>query len=325
MPLDMKNLIINRLQKDSVGLVLTNHTPKGFQTINPKDDRYATLSWGLFDEIHETKPFEQYSRTIFDTKKQKISKFSLIDTLYNNYNFDPVVFAWQIDPLFKKYPSISPYVAFADNPIFYVDNDGREVKAANEQARTAILNTLTKEDMAFVKFDKDGVIDKVLLNQACSNSGNLEALTQLVNDERIFNINVSDKFTYKNEKGDIVEQNLGPITQGDPNEAGPFSPKTGEQGFFGVAQTPGSEAQKYNSTDENVNITINSGLSEEGQTENLAHEAYGHAYLYSKGEPYKHDAKYTKEGFKETNTKLGDQIKNRVNETEKNYKEKKKQ
>ncbi|MFA6925164.1 MAG: hypothetical protein WC223_13045 [Bacteroidales bacterium] len=199
-----------------------------------------------------------------------------------------------------------------------------EVKAANEQARTAILNTLTKEDMAFVKFDKNGVIDKTLLNQACSNSGNFEALKQLANDERTFNINVSEKFTYKNEKGELVEQNLGQITQGDPNEAGPFSPKTGEQGWLGVTQTPGSEPNKYNSPDENIDITINSGLSEEGQAENLAHEAYGHGYLYSKGEPYKHDAISTEKGFKETNTKLGEQIKNRVNETEKNYKEKKK-
>lgn len=49
----MKSIIINKLKKDSMGLVPTNHLPKGFKSINPKDDRYATFSWGLFDEIHK--------------------------------------------------------------------------------------------------------------------------------------------------------------------------------------------------------------------------------------------------------------------------------
>lgn len=126
MPLDMKNLIINRLQNDSIGLILTDHTPKGFQTINPKDDRYATLSWGMFDEVHEPKLIEQYGRALLNTKTKKITKFVIADTLYNNYPIDPVVFAWQIDPLASKYPHMSPYAAFNDNPIWYVDLDGRE-------------------------------------------------------------------------------------------------------------------------------------------------------------------------------------------------------
>lgn len=33
---------------------------------------------------------------------------------------------WSVDPLAAKYPHISPYAAFANNPIIYVDNDGRE-------------------------------------------------------------------------------------------------------------------------------------------------------------------------------------------------------
>jgi hypothetical protein len=126
MPLDMKNLIINRLQKDSIGLILTDHTPKGFQTINPKDDRYATLSWGMFDEVHEPKLVEQYSRTLLNINTRKITKFVTADTLYNKYPIDPVVFAWQVDPLAAKYPMMSPYMAFADNPIYYLDKDGRE-------------------------------------------------------------------------------------------------------------------------------------------------------------------------------------------------------
>jgi hypothetical protein len=124
MPLDMKNLIVNRLQKDSMGFIMTDHTPKGFQSINPSDDRYATLSNGIFDEVHEPKLIEQYNHTLLNTQTRKISKFVASDTLYNKYNFDPVVFAWCIDPLATKYPSISPYSAFGDSPMYIIDPGG---------------------------------------------------------------------------------------------------------------------------------------------------------------------------------------------------------
>ena len=124
MPLDMKNIIINKLQKDSSGLILTDHTPKGFQTINPKDDRYATLSWGMFDEVHEPKLIEQYGRALLNIKTKKITKFVVADTLYNKYQIDAAVFAWQVDPLAAISPNNSPYLAFADNPIVFIDPDG---------------------------------------------------------------------------------------------------------------------------------------------------------------------------------------------------------
>ena len=124
MPIDMKNLIVSHLKQDSANFFLKNRTPRGFQTINPKDDRYATLSWGKFDEVHEPKRFEQFGRAIFDTKTMKISKLVTADSLYNNYPFDPVIAAWQIDPLAHEYPSQSPYAAFNNNPILFIDPSG---------------------------------------------------------------------------------------------------------------------------------------------------------------------------------------------------------
>lgn len=56
--LKKNSIIFNRLQNGSMVLAHTKHTPKGFNTINPKDDKYATLSWGMFDEIHKVKAFE---------------------------------------------------------------------------------------------------------------------------------------------------------------------------------------------------------------------------------------------------------------------------
>ena len=139
MPLEMKNIIINKLQKDSSGLILTDHTPKGFRTINPKDDRYATLSWGLYDEIHEAKLNERYNNTLYNTRTEKITKFVASDILYNKYQIDAAAFAWQIDPLASKYPMMSPYMAFADNPIYYIDPNGAENWPALQYAKNNLI------------------------------------------------------------------------------------------------------------------------------------------------------------------------------------------
>ncbi len=127
MPLSMKEIIIGRLRKDSTAIRIgaTDHTPRPFREISPEPIPYASLSWGRLEEMHADKPAERYGRTLFDARSGTITGFA-DSVFFNDYFFDPVVFAWQIDPLAHKYPSLSPYHAFANNPILYVDEDGRE-------------------------------------------------------------------------------------------------------------------------------------------------------------------------------------------------------
>ncbi len=157
-----------------------------------------------------------------------------------------------------------------------------------------------------------------MLNMNKSSSGNFQALTNMANNETTFEVNVSDEITYKDETGNIQTQSLGNITQGDPPDAVPFSPKTVEMGWLGVTQTPGNEKDKYNSTDDKVRIAINKNLSEKGKTENFAHEGYGHGYLQSKGQEHKHKVKMIDGKMIETNKALAKQIIERINETVKN-------
>jgi hypothetical protein len=147
MPKEMKDLVISRLRNENTPYPMKDYTPKPFEHLGVKNDRYATLSGGLFDERMETKPLEQYHRTIFDTKKMKITKFVSIDTTYNNYPIDLVVFAWSIDPLAHQFPSLSPYNAFNNNPIVNVDTDGRKfvtyIKVKNEETGKTVTKKVT--------------------------------------------------------------------------------------------------------------------------------------------------------------------------------------
>jgi len=145
MPLDMKNLIVKGLQKDDGGIILKDHTPRAFQTIDDENIRYATLSWGLFDEMHAQKDVEKYGRALLDTKTKKIVELVEHDVLYNAYPLDVGVFAMSVDPLTKGFPMLTPYQFASNTPIQAIDLEGLEAyviiraNADGSQGHTMIL------------------------------------------------------------------------------------------------------------------------------------------------------------------------------------------
>lgn len=150
MPTEMKDLVISRLRKEDSPYPMTNHTPKPFEDLGVKEERYATLSNGLFDEQMLTKPVEQYHRTMFDTKQKKITELVELDTTYNNYPVDLVVFAWNVDPLATAFPFASPYTFAANNPIWFIDFEGMmpvtRTFSFNGQTYTFKTDTETPQD-----------------------------------------------------------------------------------------------------------------------------------------------------------------------------------
>jgi len=68
---------------------------------------------------------------------------------WNDYGarwYDPAVGRFTgVDPLASKYPSLSPYCFVANNPLIYVDPDGRDIQLASEviDGKTVITVTVT--------------------------------------------------------------------------------------------------------------------------------------------------------------------------------------
>lgn len=343
MPVDMKNIIINRLQKDNLSLFLTDHTPKGFQTINPKDDRYATLSWGMFDEIHEPKLIEQYGRTLLNTKTKKITTFVIADSLYNKYPIDPVVFAWQIDPLASKYPAISPYSAFANNPIIFIDNDGREVKPMSKEALQIIAYGLSPDEAKYIRLDANGNIDKAYMQQGAldlNNVGyNFSALLTLVNDKQVIEVYIQNYIltdlgidemkqpNYDSEMDVMYQINGNGMSREEFEKNNPnYSSEKTWSGWFGVALYPDEDNGRGKTTNGKIQVVINSNTANIGKigirkmTSTFAHEACGHVLFKLLGLPHSHGSqKSLSSDSPENNKVLENQIYNRENEAEKNY------
>lgn len=136
MPTEMKNILISKYLNDNYPLTYIDHTPTSMQSTGVKHDKdYITLSHGLLDENPKPKENEKYSRAIFNTKTRKIVGFEKRDTTYNNYNFDPVLFALSVDPMANKFASYSPYTFADDSPIWKIDQDGDSTRYYSERGQ----------------------------------------------------------------------------------------------------------------------------------------------------------------------------------------------
>ena len=164
-----------------------------------------------------------------------------------------------VDPMSDKYPSLSPYVYCANNPVKLVDPNGDTVRPMGVEEYEMVLNTLPQDDRKYVQLDKNGFIDKDLVNSHHSESGNYNGLCDLVNDDIIYDVILEDKeFPYIDRDGNTNAQpatyhGLWQYSQFDKggNTTNQFS--TGEEGNSGLTLFPGRDCPT-NSTDNNVKI-----------------------------------------------------------------------
>ena len=222
-----------------------------------------------------------------------------------------------MDPLCEKYYSISPYAYCNNNPVKYVDPDGRKVEA-DKLSQKNISNTLTKQEVKFIRFDKSGVLDIRRLNKSKSFSENMTALKALANSEVVYSFQVKDK------------DHAGFAYYDDSSTGGNF--------YRGTTEMPNAESNP--SPDNKVYVLVGKNLNEKQQVMTTAHEAFGHAYFY---EVYRNVVKASHTYKPEvrviwdeelhmnifeitkvpTNLILENQIKTVVKQAENNYEEKK--
>jgi hypothetical protein len=87
-----------------------------------------TLSKGRYVETFPNKEIVQIGTVMLNTRTNKIVEFLDEDTTMYAYKAEFSSRWLSPDPLAQKYPECSPYVYCANNPIIFVDPDGKELK-----------------------------------------------------------------------------------------------------------------------------------------------------------------------------------------------------
>ena len=174
--------------------------------------------------------------------------------------YDPRTAAWlSHDPLSEKYYPISPYAYCAGNPVNLVDPGGLSIRALGINAIDTFLNMLSDEELQYISFDSNGVLNNDLIASYSGNSILLNTIKSLSSSSVLYDFMISDN-DGEEEFYDI------------DNRTTPGSY------YYGVTRYPG--ARNKPSIDSDVHVFTASFLDERKKAENLGHELLGHGYFY---------------------------------------------
>ena len=175
-------------------------------------------------------------------------------------HYDPIVPRWTTqDPLAEKYFSISPYAYCAGDPVNLVDPSGMIIKALGNEAIETFRNMLSDEELKFISFDENGVLDNELISSYNGESIIMNAIKTLAQSDLLYDFIISDN----DGKDSFYEK-------GSRDDTDSF--------YYGLTRIP--NAKENPSFDDNVHIYTAYFLSPRERARNLGNELLGHGYFY---------------------------------------------
>ena len=213
-----------------------------------------------------------------------------------------------VDPLREMYVANSCYIYCLNNPILFIDPNGKKVKIVNDvnQGLSAIRGTLPKNLRGYVTVT-DGYIDKGMMEQGLLAMGNHRSenylsLYELVSDkDKTVEFAVTSDKSAKDKNGNLMSPNDIPLPFNDPVCDVYSDNKIEPRGSLGYTLAPLSHKWTRNdqlkrnqlqnplfSVNDNYRVEVNGRLLKYRELETIliqatAHELYSHTLFMFRG------------------------------------------
>lgn len=163
--------------------------------------RFATLSGGKYQEFHDNDTIVNIGSVLLNTKTKEIVGFIEYEVKYSEATLQPdIVSRWiSPDPLAEKYMSISPYVYVANNPIIFVDPDGRDIVLAGDNAKAAFKQLKSSTNL---KLKMDRKTRKVTVTGTAKTDADKKLMQASTNSNIIVEINAISETTVNTSNGE---------------------------------------------------------------------------------------------------------------------------
>jgi len=235
--------------------------------------------------------------------------------------YDPRLGRWlSLDLAARNYPGVSDYSFALNNPLIFIDPDGRVVVGINEGAKQAIKFSISPEESKYLKFNRKGEVRQRALRRGGKKFGdnasyNFKTLLFLSNEETVTTYEVTTSFFYTNAQGQIeakpkefggrvsplistyegagIKELLG-ITFEEFEQRqkakfpyGNYTKQVIDAGFTLVPENPESNSGMFSGSN-SVRILINGNSDLRTQAGTVGHEGAAHAKRYLEGKTFEH-------------------------------------